>query len=349
MRRACFTAPVLDYPPPDRAEGAPAVGSPSTRSCGCDAPPRWVCDVCRFSFKVQLACSRACFERHVGEAHPEAPRSAAERARAFQRTLNARDGEYHYRAFASHRKRVTEIVRARAAGPRLCVFGAGNAWDIDLGMLLRSFETVHLVDVDSESLERARAGVPSELRERLVLHGNVDLTGLLDRVDELETVDRGQMAELAVAATKQIVERVGGDFDTTLSTCVLSQLVRPFQRSWARSAPEWGIFEAALTALHLTTLSTATRPGGSSVLVFDVLSSKYEPGLDAFADASTEALVSFVGRSPARLQPRPEALLEQLRAPSLAGLFARPALTTPWLWQLDDALQLVYALVFQRP
>lgn len=299
---------------------------------------------------MQLACSRACFERHFDEAHPEAPRGAAARARAFQRALNVRDGEQHYyRAFESHRKRVTELVCARAAGPRLCVFGAGNAWDIDLGTLLTSFETVHLVDVDSESLERARARVASELRERLVLHGDVDLTGLLDRLDELETVDGGQIAELAVAATKQTVERIGGDFDTTLSTCVLSQLVLPFQRVWARSAQEWGLLQAALTALHLTTLSAATRPGGSSVLVFDVLSSKYEPGLAAFADESTEALVSFVARSTAHLQPRPEALLEQLRAPSLADLFARPALTAPWLWPLDDAFQLVYALAFNRP
>jgi hypothetical protein len=322
---------------------------PSTTSCGCDAPARWVCDVCRLSSRVQLACSRACFERHLSEAHPEAPRSAAARARAFQRALNVRDEQHHYRAFESHRKRVTEIVCARAAGPRLCVFGAGNAWDIDLGTLLTSFETVHLVDIDGESLERARARVPSALRERIVLHGDVDLTGLLDRLDDLESVDSGQLAELAVAATRQTVERLGSDFDTTLSTCILSQLVLPFQRSWARSAQEWGMLEAALTALHLTTLSAATRPGGSSVVVFDVLSSKYEPELEAFAHESTEALVSFVARSRARLQPRPEALLEQLRAPNLAGLFARPALTTPWLWQLDDALQLVYALVFQRP
>jgi hypothetical protein len=109
------------------------------------------------------------------------------------------------------------------------------------------------------------------------------------------------------------------------------------------------MLEATLTALHLTTLSAATRPGGSSILVFDVLSSKYEPGLEALADHGSEALVSFVARCQAQLQPRPEALLEQVRAPSLAGLFARSALTTPWLWQLDDALQLVYALVFHRP
>jgi hypothetical protein len=333
-----------------RVEALGAVGAaPSTMSCGCDAPARWVCDVCRASSLVQLACSRACFERHFDEAHPEAPRSAAQRARAVQRALNVREEEPHYRAFESHRKRVTEIVCARAAGPKLCVFGAGNAWDIDLGTLLTRFETVHLVDVDSESLERARARAPSGLRERLVLHGDVDLTGLLQRLDELETIDGRQIAELAVVAAKQIVERVGSDFDTTLSTCVLSQLVLPFQRSWARSAMEWGVLEAALTALHLTTLSGATRPGGSSVLVFDVLSSKYEPGLDALADQSTEALVSFVARSAARLQPKPDALLDQLRTPGLAALFARPALTTPWLWRLDDTLQLVYALVFRRP
>jgi hypothetical protein len=328
--------------------GVRAVG-PSTTSCGCDAPARWVCDVCRFSARVQLACSRACFERHLSDAHPEVPRSTAQRARAFQRNLNVRDEAHHYRAFTSHRKRVTEIVCARAAGPSLCVLGAGNAWDLDLGQLLACFEAVHLVDVDCESLERAQARVPRELRDRLVLHGDVDLTGLLDRLDELESVDPAQMAEVAVATTKRLVERIGSGFDTALSTCVLSQLVLPFQRCWARSASEWGILEAALTALHLSTLSALTRPGGSGVLVFDVLSSQYEPGLAAFAGESTEALVSFVARSSAPLQPRPDVLLEQLRAPNLTGSFARPALTTPWLWQLDDELQLVYALVFKRP
>jgi hypothetical protein len=328
----------------------PVDESPSPTGCGCDAPARWVCDVCRFSSRVQLACSRACFERHFGEAHPQAPRSAAERARAFQRALNARDGEqHHYRAFQSHRARVTELVCARAAGPRLCVFGAGNAWDIDLCTLLMRFDSVHLVDVDCESLERARARVPPQLRERLVLHGDVDLTGLLAHLDELETVDSGQIAELAVAATKRIVAGLGGEFDTALSTCVLSQLVLPFQRSWARSAREWAVLEAALTALHLTTLSAATRRGGSSVLVFDVLSSRHEPELEAFAHQSAEALASFVSRAKGRLQPKPEALLEQVCAPNFAGLFTRPELTSPWLWQLDGTLQLVYALVFQRP
>jgi hypothetical protein len=325
------------------------VVSTSSASCGCEAPPRWVCDVCRLSSKVQLACSRACFERHFEQAHPETQRSAAARAHAFVRALNLRGTEHDYRAFESHRRRVTEIVCARATGPKLCVLGAGHAWDLDFDRLLATFETVDLVDLDGEALESARGRVPAGARDRLVLHAGVDLTGLLDRLDELETVDSEQIAALCAAALKRIVARIGGNFDATLSTCILSQLVLPFQRSWARSASEWSTLEAALTGLHLATLASTTRRGGSGVLVFDVLSSKVEPELDAFADQGTDALVSFVARSSATLRPKPEVLLEQLHAPNLADLFARPALTTPWLWRLNDALELVYALAFRRP
>jgi hypothetical protein len=38
-----------------------------------------------------------------------------------------------------------------------------------------------------------------------------------------------------------------------------------------------------------------------------------------------------------------------MQSPSLGALIHNPSLTAPWLWNLGDAVQLVYGLQFLRP
>jgi hypothetical protein len=41
--------------------------------------------------------------------------------------------------------------------------------------------------------------------------------------------------------------------------------------------------------------------------------------------------------------------MAQLGAPGLSKLVASPRLSSPWLWDLGETRQLVYALEFDRP
>src|SRR5262245_25844709 len=92
----------------------------------------------------------------------------------------------HEASFAEHRARLTRelLERAPAGGVgRLCLLGAGNANDVDLGALASAFAEVHLVDIDAASVARARARVPGPAQERLLLHAPVDASGLFADIE----------------------------------------------------------------------------------------------------------------------------------------------------------------------
>ncbi|HEY2903296.1 MAG TPA: hypothetical protein VGL59_22120 [Polyangia bacterium] len=165
--------------------------------------------------------------------------------------------------------------------------------------------------------------------------------------------DDATLGRAAHASARAIMEGLGRSFDVVLSTGALSQLIVPFQRAWIMSRLNWERLDAAIIAVHLATLVGTTRSGGRGALAFDVLSSKDAPGLSALVSrsaAESEAAVdaaATAGRI--TLQPHPTSLLKQLQFPGMASLVREPRLTAPWLWNLGDAVQLVYGLLFRRP
>ena len=321
--------------------------------CGCSAELKRVCDLCDGAPGVFVACSLACLERHQRRAHADFSEDPRARAIAYLTKVN-RQIEGSWESYRGHRDRLMDLVEATPRGGDIGIFGAGNGSDVDLVRLLRSFDEVHLVDLDGEALERARGQVEARERERVVAHPGIDLSGFLGRLDVWgeRLPEPHELGPLAVVSAQEIVQAVGRPFDVVLSTSVLSQLMAPFQRAWVMSTSHWARLKAAITAVHLATLAGSTRPGGSGVMAFDVLSSKDVPGLVDQADKSDELLSAFVETSVANgaeLEHDPAALLQMLRSPALAALFETPRLTSPWLWNLGAAVQLVYGLEFKRP
>jgi hypothetical protein len=250
---------------------------------------------------------------------------------------------------------VMALIPTEPAGGTLCVLGAGRCDDLDLPRLAHTFAAVHLVDLDGEAMERARDRQPVGVRDVIVLHGGVDLSGLLARLDEWGDAfpDDHALHEAVFGAVHAVVDTLGGPFDVTASTCVLSQLLVPFQNTWAASDDTWGRLVAATTAVHVGVLAHNTRARGTVCLVFDVLSSENAPGLTALRDRPAEELQAAVNagaRSGAMaLHPDPDSLLAQISSSGVAALEPDPRLTGPWLWDTGTALQLVYALSFRRP
>jgi hypothetical protein len=308
-----------------------------------------VCDACIDAGRPFLACSLACLTAHVAEEHPGAGDSAA-RVAAYQRRVN-RNVAGNRDWYASHRARVAALLTGAGPGGDLCVLGAGNGSDLDLPALAARFRQIDLVDLDGEALERCREGAPSELRDRLVLHPDVDLSGFAARLDEWGEAfpSDAELGRAAQPAIHGILRQLGGPFDVVASTCALSQLAVPYHRAWILPAAGWASLNAAVTAVHLATLAGATRSGGASLLVFDVLSSRVAPGLRELEGATPEVLASFVDeqtREGGRLDPVPDVLLARLGA--LGRLVSEPHLTAPWLWNIGAETQLVYGLAFTR-
>jgi hypothetical protein len=248
-----------------------------------------------------------------------------------------------------------QLISELPRGDAVCVLGAGNGSDLDLATLAEQYQQIHLVDLDGEALERARARQPLPLRERLVLHGDVDLSGLLEHLDDWgeRFPEPAELAASAVAAARGLVRELGRSFAATVSTCVLSQLALPFQRTWVTSGPNWANLLSTLSAVHLATLAGSTRSGGRGLLVFDTSSSRDTPELTSQREQNPRALQAFVERGQAEgrlaLRPAPTDLLQQLASPGLGALVADTELGLPWLWELGDATQLVYSLRFRHP
>ena len=299
-------------------------------TCGCASDLRRVCDLCVGSGTMVVACSQACLDRHLADKHRDDARareSTESRARLQLAGLNRRLAGSRER-YQQHRERVmalalAEETTAGAAAGEIVIFGAGNGSDLDLPRLADSFREIHLVDLDAEALERAREELPLALRARVIPHAPTDLSGFMSHLDEWGDgfPDDATLGRTAFAAARAIVAGLGRDFDVVLSTGVLSQLIVPFHRAWLASGASWERLDAAIVAVHLATLVLSTRAGGRGVLAFDVPSSQ---------------------------DPRPMALLGQLKLPGMASMVQAPELTSPWSWDLGDRVQLVYGLTFGR-
>lgn len=304
----------------------------SIASCGCASEMRRACDLCADAGALLVACSLACLDRHLLAEHGADPRArensearARTRLAGINRRLAGNRERYH-----EHRQQVTALALAAettsafgGSARDIVIFGAGNGSDLDLPRMADSFREIHLVDLDAEALERARQALPSALRARVIPHAPLDLSGFMSRLDEWGDgfPDDATLGSTAFAAARAIVAALGRDFDVVLSTGALSQLIVPFHRCWVAPRASWERLEAAIVAVHLATLVLSTRPGGRGVLAFDV---------------------------PSLQDPLPLALLAQLQLPGMASLVQEPQLTSPWSWDVGDAVQLVYGLSFRR-
>lgn len=299
-----------------------------------------------------MACSGDCLARHQAAQHPDqAGVDAAARARAFAESVNGRFPD-NWQRYAPHRQRLMQLVEQAGTGGKLAVFGAGNASDLELSWLALRFDEVHLIDLDGPALKRARARHAIAHPERLVLHPGVDLSGFLEQLEPWgeSFPEPAELGARAVEAASKLVRELGR-FDVTLSTCVLSQLGLPFRRAWVASRAAWAHLSSAITAVHLATLAGATSRAG--VLVCDVATTQRVPELDAYRERPSSELAAFVAAQQAQgalgLNPDPRSLLAWLMAPGLQGMVSAPSVLEPWLWDLGDVRQLVYALTFRHP
>ncbi|HKO53902.1 MAG TPA: hypothetical protein VJV79_39615 [Polyangiaceae bacterium] len=331
------------------SEPIPAL--PSER-CGCSGPSKRLCDECEAVGGGFRACSLACLARHREGSHGD-PRDSLSRAHARISRDNCRFSSNH-EAYASHRARLMTLVLELPQGAELCIFGAGDANELELERLAGSFREIHLVDLDGEALARARDRQASAVRQKIVLHERVDASGVLEHLDAWgdRFPERAELARVAVEAAQSIVHGLGLTFPALVSSCLLSQLALPFQQAWLTSRANWADLLSTISAIHLATLAGATRSGGRCLLAFDAASSRETPALTEQRGRALDELAEFVVETRAagglHLRPDPSVLLAQLSSPGMKSLVDEPRLEQPWLWQFGEDTELVYGLTFRH-
>lgn len=271
-----------------------------------------------------------------------------------QRASNA-SGLPHFEDFRSHRERLTQLLLEGEprADERLCVLGAGNAFDLELERLLARFAEVHLVDIDAAALGRARERVPNGPRSRLLAHAPLDLSGLFEHLERWGNLDITPQ-ELVVApanGAKRIAAALPGPFEVVASTCLLTQLQLALLQVLGDAHPLFVAVREFLTLTHLRTLAALTKSGGRALLITDLCDTSTLPSDRLRDDADLQALMNEMvatGRVIYAAHPGPLQLALD-DDPVLKRAFAPAQLCRPWLWQNGPQRRfLVYALSLRR-
>jgi hypothetical protein len=252
--------------------------------------------------------------------------------------------------FADHRNRLLRILTTLAANASsLCVLGAGNLNDLDVGHLLHLYEQVDLVDIDTGAVCAGVIRQGATAMTAVRVHAPIDLSGILDRLPTASHHgDDATALRDALAHHRCAVK--GAPFDVTASTGLLTQLLQAVGDSSLASCEAVEV-SLALRDKHLADLLHLTRPGGTAVLVTDVVSTSTAPQLLDVPQAGFEEHMAdlvaaknfFTGTNPYRIA----ALLEE--DDRFRPLVVDVRLLEPWLWRVTaDRQHLTCAILARR-
>lgn len=258
--------------------------------------------------------------------------------------------QHCWQRFAEHRQRVMQLILPKGLpdGPRLCVLGAGNSNDLDLAALTAVFDEVHLVDLDGQALEQGVQRQQPSNPQRIHLHGDRDLTGILERLAEWDPAappDEDQIQQ-AIDTALAAPPPCEGGFTTVASVCLLSQLIHSVVAAIGSEHPRFVDVLSAVRLRHLRSLAELTAPGGLAVLITDVVSSDTCSALVSVPPEQVAGLVRqsidarnfFHGVNPAVID---HLLRSDLQ---LAAIVEAPEFMPPWRWDLGPRVYAVYAV-----
>lgn len=283
---------------------------------------------------------------------------AGQRLLGYSRLLdlhsqNNRATAASWERFASHRSHVTELLRA-AGGETLAILGAGNCNDVDLEVLGQQYREIHLVDIDRAAIERARQWQAPGFASSLVTHAPVDLSGCLEKLPHYrnEVPDLAELAEWSRNAASRAFGAVTMTFDTVASVCMLSQLMHTCAVGLGVDHPCLQVIACATAVAHIRSLVRMVRPGGTAILITDVVSSSTFPFEERLARGIDPLdVLAQVDQLDASLSGTgPSFTLEIMDGDAEIGpALEPPRLVNPWTWRFDDeVLYLVYALVAKK-
>ena len=258
--------------------------------------------------------------------------------------------------YAEHRRNVMELLADAADQPRprrLCALGAGNCNDLDLLHLLRGYDEIHLVDVDSAAVEtavaRQRAAGP-----RVRIHGRMDVTGCLHAlVRDLSAhgVDNGQLDGWIEKIRTLPAFPQPSPFCVVVSLGLMTQLAEiALTLVGGPAHPRGNDLLFALRNHHLRKILEMTRPGGIAILITDVVSSATMPELPTLDERmlpremyrQVAAKNFFTGTNPYAL----EAMFRN--DADLASRVSEVEMLDPWRWQQGPRTLLVSGLRLRK-
>lgn len=240
------------------------------------------------------------------------------------------------------------IEAAGSETGRLCVFGAGNCNDLNLADVAGRFREVHLVDVDGDALDAAVARQGPFEAGSVHLHGGCDLTGIWQHLAGWSPQRPADLAEVTriIAEANAFSAEFLSKFEVAASVCLLSQLIEGIVASLGERHPAFLELLQAVRRRHLRLLADVTAPGGTGLLITDIVSSDSAPGLAAVPpDQLERVLMALVHTGNLFHGVHPAVIANEFQSdPRVRGV----EILKPWVWDLGVRQYGVVAIRFQR-
>jgi hypothetical protein len=249
---------------------------------------------------------------------------------------------------------VTQVLLAAAPaiGGKLCVLGAGNCNDLALSQLAEAFTHVDLVDIDEQAIAAgiARQGIDTS---HVTAHVSVDVTGVAHLMSAwIPAVPApDEQVDDCIANTKRSALPLNASgYAVAASIGLLSQLMESIKLTLGADHPRFLDLMTCVRREHLRQLVDLATPGGSVVLITDVVSSVTVPELATAASTELPALIGraiaqrnfFTGVNPFVIKRMLETELP------FATRLIDVRLSNPWVWDLGPRLYAVCALTARR-
>jgi len=250
----------------------------------------------------------------------------------------APDWTEYWECGRQHREIVTRsICAAGCFGASLCVWGAGTCHDLDLAELEQHFGSITLVD---QQADHVRWGIEFQGQPslpRVKAFAPLDLAGIASATHAAISMSRSaRLAAIRSAAGEYHLAALG-KYDLVVSTGLISQLLRTIAE--AVGPPADTDYQKTLSAVrrkHLQLIADHLTPGGTGLLITDIVTSDMLPALKTTNDLQatlTQAMAA--GHHLHGLHP------EQIRAdfiehPPLASQLATVQTSNYWCWQMPS-------------
>lgn len=182
--------------------------------------------------------------------------------------------------FEEHRREQTNLILSTSPkGGRICILGAGNSYDTDLPRIASHFAEIHLVDIDRDAINGAKARLSTAAAKKIFLHAPVDISGVNKHLEDwrdFKVTPEALFAFPELTAT-QLASQLPGPFDCVVSSCLISQILLTYTSVMGEQHP---LLEAGLITLlvaHLRTITSLTKPTGQALWITDVSSNHIAP------------------------------------------------------------------------
>ncbi|MCW3085858.1 MAG: hypothetical protein JWP12_3224 [Bacteroidetes bacterium] len=243
--------------------------------------------------------------------------------------------------YTGHRNKVMQSILAYSPkqATTICILGAGNCNDIDLHLLVKRFQEVHLIDIDTKAILDGICRQNIKDSTQIIIHSE-EFSGIYNKLAEWKQFNPSEKAignllnELNVDNEPAISHYQ--KFDVVVSVCVQSQITHSINSTLLSSSGKYQLSLAARNS-HLNLLLNLTDHG-LVLFINDLVDLKTEFDVSDASDFDLdEVMMSFIKTQNFFTGNNPFAIREMFEQHKIIAPKVKSVdFISSWLWQLTS-------------